>query len=173
MLQEQQNEKHMAEEEMVAPVSFELVSGKGIHPFYLDMTIDQIVEVADGWKITSTERDTALDVLKITLRFGSKQMEIGTINVRASVPEAKSHYQLYDISTRDALLSDGRYVSKMKRKDILNDILFEYHIFPINTISSNDEETASYESKDGCTYIHFSESDRPLLQISRVPPLGD
>ena len=72
MLQEQQKEKHMAEEEMVAPVSFELVSGKGIHPFYLDMTIDQIVEVADGWKITSTERDTALDVLKITLCFGSK-----------------------------------------------------------------------------------------------------
>jgi hypothetical protein len=163
----------MAEEERVAPVSFEIVNGKGIHPFYLGMTIDQIFESASGWKITSTERDNALDVLTIILRVGSKQMEIGTINVRASVPDAKSHYQLYDISTRDALLSDGRYVSKMKHKDILNDILFKYHIFPTNTIFSNDEENASYESKDGCTYIHFSESDRPLLQISRVPPLGD
>ncbi|MEI5681530.1 MULTISPECIES: hypothetical protein [unclassified Mesorhizobium] len=76
-----------------SPVNFEFVEGHGIHPFYLDMALDQLVEAAIGWKVALSERDASLDTLEIRFEIDGKYIDVGVINTLFSVPGSKKPFQ--------------------------------------------------------------------------------
>jgi hypothetical protein len=163
------------EQKAKALADFQFVKGKGIHPFYLNMTIDQVLDAAIGWKIVSTERDDGIFTQAIYLEKDGKRVEVGVIDVRASIPNARSHYQTYWVSTHDGIMSDGQKISLMKREEALKIVLVDFEISSeyVDYEEDVDCSVASYFTPDCVNGLLFAHSDKHLLRVSHVPLLGD
>lgn len=154
---------------------FEFVRGRGIHPFYLAMSIDEVLEAATGWKITSTERDDGPVAQHIVFSKKGRQIDVGALDVCASVPNMKSHYQVYWIGSYDAVLSNGRKISAMTRKQVLKKVLVEFRLSSEDIESGADihDNAVAFITPDDVNGVLFGEYERHRLRVSEVPPLGD
>lgn len=151
-----------------------MVTGAGIHPFRLDMTIDQVVEAAKGWVTTKVKRDPALGALHISLRLGRKRLIVGLLDVLLSVSGSKSHYRVYSISSRDAILPDGRRLEKLSAEELVS--YFKLSTEELASHPWDDDDNGfsgrHFDSNDKETSIFFWNGERAELTISRIPELG-
>jgi len=131
-----------AAERVEAPADFELVLGRGIHPFYLDMEVDQVFEAAVGWKILSIKRDPPLAVIKICFAVRGKCIEVELMNTLHFEPGAESHYRVYAVSTEDLQFSDGSHASRLKKESILARFTGENEL--VKNVELSDDEADDY-----------------------------
>lgn len=157
-----------------SPADFELVLGRGIHPFYLDMTADRVFEAAVGWKIASVEREDA-DCIHVQFETREKSIEVCLINTFWLEPGACSHYRVYHIYTEHLQFSDGQRLSGMKIDRVLARFVGE------NTLEREYYSPESYEEdyypwnykgKNKEISLIFNPEDGSSLSIGRMPEFG-
>ena len=156
------------------PADFELVLGRGIHPFYLDMTSDQVFEAAMGWKIVSVEREDA-DCIHLQLETRGKRIEVCLINTFWLEPGAWSHYRVYHLHTECLQFSDGKRLLGMKKEKILSRFTGENVLLKEECPDEGDEDdfgTCSYKSMNKDIHLIFSEYGEHSLSIGRMPIFG-
>jgi len=158
-----------AEQKSKLPVDFELVLGQGIHPFYLGMEADQVMEAAIGWKIASSERD--FGSVRFEFEKGGKIISVSLLNTVHLYPGFHGDYRTYYISTDDARFPDGKRLSRMTQNSILSRFTNDQALALTDSIIHEGEVIwSSYESED--ISILFNDDYRPSLSISRMPKLG-
>lgn len=158
-----------SEQKAKAPSDFELVPGEGIHPFYLGMETDQIMEAAVGWKIISAERE--FGSLRMEFERHGKVIDVNLLNTLHLYPGFHGDYRAYFISTYDARFADGRRLSRMKQEDILSRFNGDQELVLEDSIVHDGEIIwSSYESED--IVLLLNDDYRPCLSISRMPRLG-
>lgn len=162
------------EQKAKAPADFELVLGQGIHPFYLDMSADQVFEAAVGWKVLSVEREDA-DCIHFQFQTRRKSIEVCLINTFWLEPGAKSHYRVYCIHTEDLQFSDGKRLSGMKKENVLPRFTGENALVRDKHLSDDDEDdwySAYYDSMNQEIHLIFNRYDKSSFSISRNPEFG-
>jgi len=156
------------------PADFELVLGRGIHPFYLDMTADQVFESAVGWKIVSVEREDA-DCIHFQFEARGKCIEVCLINIFWLEPGAWSHYRVYHICTEHLQFSDGKHLSGMKKESVLSRFTGENVLVKEEYPGEGDEEdlgTYFYNSTNKDLHLILDEYGKHSLSIGRMPVFG-
>lgn len=78
---------------------FELVFGEGVHPFYLGMTADQVLEAAPDWKTCSAEREDSS--LKLVLSKQGKVIDISLLNAFYLFQGHEPPITVYHIATEE------------------------------------------------------------------------
>ncbi|WP_137154456.1 hypothetical protein [Rhizobium sp. FKL33] len=78
---------------------FELVFGEGVHPFYLGMTADHVLEAALDWKTCSAEREDSS--LNLVLSKQGKVIEVSLLNAFYLFPGHEPHFTVYHIATEE------------------------------------------------------------------------
>lgn len=148
------------------PVDFELVLGHGVHPFYLGMEADQVMEAAVGWRIAASERD--FGSIRIEFEKGRKTIDVSLVNTVYLYPGFDADYRAFSISTNDAKFPDGNRLSRMNHKNILSRFVGEHAVELKDFLSEGDDIFwSSYESED--IMLLFNENLKPLISVSRMP----
>ena len=100
---------------------------------------------------------------------------VGLLDVLLSVAGSKSHYRVYSVSSRDALLRDGRGFGKLPPEEQVS----YFNLSPKELLSYAETdgtgtgfEGRHFVSDDGETSIFFWTHTRAELTISRIPELG-
>ena len=149
-----------------APADFELVLSQGIHPFYLGMEADEVLEAAAGWKIAFSERD--FGGIEVHFEKGGRIIEVNLINTVHLYPGHYGDYRAYYIYTEAAAFSDGTRLSRMKKENVLARFTGE-HALKLDD-SLNDGDGIYYSSyKNEETSLSFYEHLKPTIAISRMP----
>lgn len=157
-----------------SPADFELVLGQGIHPFYLDMTSDQVFEAGVGWNIASVEREDA-DCIHFQFEIHGKRIEVCLINTFWLEPGAWSHYRVYHVYTEHLQFSDGRPLTGMKIENLLTrfagDNALERRYYS-SEADEKDHYPWNYKSRNEEISIIFDPEDGSSLSIGRMPQFG-
>lgn len=158
-MDDEQKTKHRAD--------FELVLGQGIHPFYLGMEADQVIEAAVGWKIVFSERD--FGGIQLHFEKGGKIIEVSLINTVHLYPGHYGDYRVYYIYTDDAKFSDGKRLSRMKKKNIISRFTGDQALTLEDGLYDDDVYYSSYKNEE--INLSFYEHFKPTLSIGRMPKL--
>ncbi|MBB1250793.1 hypothetical protein [Rhizobium sp. G21] len=148
---------------------FELVFGEGVHPFYLGMTADQVLEAALDWKICSAEREDSS--LKLVLSKQGKVIDVSLLNAFYLFPGHEPHFTVYHIATEEAAFADGKRFSRFKKEKILARFTGAHSLELMETVDDGDE-AFWWQYKNSDTTLLFSEFGRPVLMMGRMPRLG-
>jgi len=99
------------------PVDFEIVEGRGIHPFYLQMEMEEVILASAGWKVSSAVHDDQVQTIHLTLSKGPRSIEVALIRMATSWHPAESYFT-YFINSEFCRMPGMNWISSYSKKYI-------------------------------------------------------
>ena len=99
------------------PVDFEIVARRGIHPFYLEMEMEEVVLASAGWKVSSALGDDHMQSINLKFAQGSRFIEVSLVKMATSWHPAESYFVFF-INSEFCRMPGMRWISSYSKKYI-------------------------------------------------------
>jgi hypothetical protein len=99
----------------VGPADFEIVERKGIHPFYLETEIEEIILASAGWKVSSAVYDDHMRTICLEFSKGRRSIEVNLIKMETSWHPSESYFTYYITSDFARIPGMGRVKDYSKK----------------------------------------------------------
>lgn len=153
------------EQRVPAPVDFQVVGERGIHPFYLEMEIGELLLSAVSWKIAKVELDIKLNAIHIEFWKNGGIVEVSIINMVFG-KYATSSYVVYGISTSFAKLGGNVSINKCSMERVVIELgLIRDPIDDVDPLY-DDPLMKSYASPTRKLIVYFHKGGRHSVNLS-------